>query len=101
MIVETGRICRLEPDAVWVETIQRTTCDSCNARHGCGQRVLSRLAGGTTEIRVLLPADSAQQFFVGQAVEIGIPEDVVVGGSLLVYLVPLAGLLTGGVLARG
>lgn len=96
MLVETGRVAAIEDDALWVETIQRTTCESCSARHGCGQQVLSRLASGTTKIRVLLRGQSDEVFTVGQPVEIGIPENVIVKGALISYLLPLLLAVVGG-----
>ncbi len=90
---------RIEHDALWVDTVQRSTCDSCVAQKGCGQRVLARLTGRTASLRVLLGDRSPEAFRLHQEVVIGVPEAVVVNGSLGVYLVPLLSLLGGGMLA--
>ena len=88
MIVETGTVVALESDALWVETIQKTACEACVAQKGCGTRVLSKLTGKTNRIRVLAehPCD---ELSIGQDVSIGIPEDVIVKGSMLVYILPV------------
>lgn len=99
MLTETGTVTRIEHDALWVDTVQRTTCASCVARKGCGQRVLARLTGRTASLRVLLGGRSPDTFRLHQEVIIGVPEAVVVNGSLGVYLVPLVTLLGGGMLA--
>lgn len=89
MIVEKGWVTAVETDAVWVETIQRSTCDSCSAKKGCGQRVLAQLAGHTAQLRVSLPPQQQRIFSCGDAVEIGIAEHAVVATSMLAYLLPL------------
>ena len=89
MIVETGTVVAIESDSLWVETIQKTACEACVAQKGCGTRVLSKLTGKTNRIRVLLDRHSADTIAIGQDVDIAIPEDVIVKGSLLVYLLPV------------
>ena len=91
MILETGTIVAIESDSLWVETIQKSACDACVAEKGCGQKFLSKLAGKTTSIRVLLNGESRKDFSLGQSVTIGIPEDQHVLASLLVYLLPIVG----------
>jgi sigma-E factor negative regulatory protein RseC len=93
MIVETGRIVSLEAEGVWVETIQKTACGSCKAEKGCGQSLLSKLDGHTAYIWVLLDGRDSAQYRVGDEIQIGIPEEVVAKGSLLVYLVPVISLV--------
>ena len=95
MILETGTVVAVESDGLWVETIQKSACEVCVAEKGCGQKFLSRLAGKTTSIRVLLNNQPQQKFSVGQSVTIGIPEDVIVLASLLVYLLPIFGAVAG------
>lgn len=89
MIVESARVISISKDALWVEAVQRSTCGSCVAEKGCGQRLLARLSGKTMRLRVLPGERSLMDYRVGESVEIGIPEDVVVRGSLLVYILPL------------
>ena len=89
MITETGRVVAIEQDGLWVETIQRSTCSSCVAEKGCGQGLIAKWGGHTSYIRVLLAGRSASSYQLNEEVTIGIPEDVVVKGSLFVYLLPL------------
>ncbi len=90
MMVESGWVTAVEPGALWVETIQRSTCDSCSAKKGCGQRVLAQLAGHTAQLRVAVPADDQRIYASGDRVDIGIAEHAIVVSSLLIYLLPLA-----------
>lgn len=101
MIEERGRVLSVEDGAVWVETLRRSACDSCQMRNGCGQSVLQRLGLGTRSgfIRVLNPQPEVS-CRVGDEVAIGIPENAVLHGSFMVYLVPLLMLFAGALLAQ-
>ncbi len=104
-VTETGTVLEVEKDCLWVETIQRSTCDACSAEKGCGQRLIvkwssadeaNRRAHGV--LRVLLDGRPGGDYAVGDEVRIGVPDQVVVKGSLLVYLTPLLGLIAGALL---
>ena len=93
MIHEKGRIVAIEPEGIWVETIQRSTCNSCRAEKGCGQSLMAKLSGHTSYLWVLLQGRDATQYQLGDEVEIGVPESVVVNGSLFAYMVPLLAMM--------
>ena len=96
MLIETGRVVALEPDALWVETIRQSTCGSCAASKGCGHGLLNRIADGRTGyVRVLFGATAAGRCAVDDQVRIGIPEQVILRGSLIVYMLPLLCMLAG------
>ncbi|WP_461482034.1 SoxR reducing system RseC family protein [Porticoccus sp.] len=99
MIKETGRVIALETDGLWVETIQRSACHSCALQKGCGQGVLARFAGKPAAIRVLPGDCDIRNLHPDDQVVIGIPEDVLVRGTLLIYLLPLVLLVAGAALA--
>lgn len=101
MIEERGRVLSVEPGAVWVETVRRSACDSCQARNGCGQSVLQRLGLGARQgfIRVL-NEQPERRCQVGDEILIGIPENAVLEGSAVVYLIPLVALFAGALLAQ-
>lgn len=97
MIEETAQVVRVENDAVWVETLRRSTCSGCAAENGCGSAALSKVLGRRrTVIRVL----SDLPLRAGDRVVIGIAERALVRGSLAVYAVPLLLLLFGAVLGE-
>lgn len=89
MITETGRVVSVEPEGLWVETIQKTVCGSCKAEQGCGQRLLNDWTGHTAFIWVLLEGREPKNYQRGDMVQIAIPDDVIVKGSLFVYMVPV------------
>lgn len=98
MIEEQGRIVAVEPGAVWVETLRKSTCSSCSVKAGCGQSLLNQL--GASGRRGFVRALSNLQLDVGDMVIIGVREDLLVRGSLLVYLPPLLGLFAAAVSAE-
>ena len=98
MLVETGRVVALESDGLWVETIRQSTCGSCAARKGCGHGLLNRYADGKRGfIRVLPGTTGVIDCAVDDQVRISIPEEVILRGSLVVYVVPLLFMLGGAV----
>jgi sigma-E factor negative regulatory protein RseC len=99
MIEEQGRVVALEPGAVWVETLRKSTCSSCSANAACGQGLMDRLGVGRQ--RGYVRALSQMQLAVGDTVIIGVREDLLVRSSLLVYLLPLLGLFAAALLADG
>ncbi len=98
MIEEHGRILSVESGAVWVETVRRSTCGSCQARAGCGQALLHKVASRSRQGFVRVLTDHSHR--IGEEVVIGIPEHAVVSGSAWVYLVPLVGLFLSALLAQ-
>lgn len=90
MLKEQAKIVAVEKEAVWVETIQTSTCGSCVARKGCGQALLSGLGTKPNYVRVLLDQNNlSSHYAVNQFVTIGLPESIVVKTSLFLYLLPL------------
>ncbi|MGB1327823.1 MAG: SoxR reducing system RseC family protein [Porticoccaceae bacterium] len=95
MILETATVTSVEQDALWVEAVQKSACETCTAQKGCGTAVLSKLTGRISRLRVLKPKQITESYSVGQQVTIAIPEDVVVLASICAYLVPLGTSLIG------
>lgn len=94
MIEESGRVVAVESDAVWVETARRTGCGRCDEPGGCGNGALARHARSRMgRVRALNPG--ALPVDVGDHVLVGVPEDAVLRGAALVYVLPLVLLLGG------
>lgn len=99
MIEESGRVVAVEAGAVWVETLRKSTCGSCAANAGCGQGLMDKL--GVSARRGHVRALSDLRLTVGDSVVIGVREDLLLRAALLVYLLPLLGLLAAAGLANG
>lgn len=89
MLEESGKVMSIDNDALWVETIQQSTCGSCRAKKGCGQQLLSKMGSASVSVRALITVNDKRIYAVGDQVTIGIPENVVVLSSLFVYCMPL------------
>jgi len=100
MLVETGRIVALESDSLWVETIRRSSCGSCAAQKGCGHGLINSVSDGRRSYVRVLPGKLAlSACALDDEVKISIPEEVVLHGSLVVYIMPLVGMLSGAIAA--
>lgn len=100
MITETGRVVAIEANSLWVETIRKSTCNSCSAQKGCGHGLINKYSAGRAHhVRALLDGQSAADYHVDDEVEIAIPEQVLIRGAFLVYLLPLVTMLAVAVLA--
>lgn len=100
MLEESGRVVAVQGDAVWVQTIRRSTCGACAARQGCGHGLISRHSAlGQGLVRALSGTQlHAADCRVGDEVVLVLPEEVILRGSMLVYLVPLLSMLAGALL---
>jgi sigma-E factor negative regulatory protein RseC len=100
MLIETGRVVAIEQDGLWVETIRQSTCGSCVAQKGCGHSLIQRVSDGRRSLIRVLPGQLAlEDCAVDDEVSISIPEEVILRGSMVVYLFPLFCMLAGAMLA--
>ncbi|PHQ83452.1 MAG: alginate biosynthesis protein AlgM [Thalassobium sp.] len=80
---------------IWVEATQRSACGSCNARSGCGQHSLSKLG---RPMRLWIPTDRNYQ--VGDQVILSLPQGGLALSALVLYGLPLVGLIAGAILGQ-
>ena len=102
MLLETGRVVAIEADGVWVETIRKTTCGSCAAQKGCGHGLLNSISSGRRSLIRALPGKlHPSECRVDDEVQISIPDEVILRGSFIVYIVPLVFMLLGTIMGSG
>jgi sigma-E factor negative regulatory protein RseC len=95
LVEESGQIIKVQPDGVIVAVVQTSACQSCKAKQGCGQAVLSEW--GSPERQ-----DAKNHFFIanaritlnralnpGDTVRLGIREDTLSRAAVWMYLWPL------------
>ncbi len=87
MIKEYGLVVEIKSDQAFVQTVSKTSCSSCQVNSSCGTGLISKAFGEKSFITPMLNSVNSQ---VGDEVEVGIPENLVVKFSLLVYLLPLS-----------
>jgi sigma-E factor negative regulatory protein RseC len=86
MIKETGKVIQKNETTIWVETAIKSTCKTCAAKSNCGTSAVAEAFAGKSmvnEVENILDAKLNDQ------VEIGIPEDTLLSGAFLIYMVPL------------
>lgn len=97
MIKESGTVVKTEGRFAWVETQQKSACGSCASAEGCGTSSLASLfEREATSMRV----PNAIGARVGQQVTLGLSESGLVRAAFLVYMIPLLGMILGGLLTQ-
>ena len=89
MIKEWATVIAWDNGIAQVSCDEKSSCNRCASRAGCGSRVLNKL-GPQTSHTITVP--SAEPLVAGQKVELGISESSLLGSAMLVYLSPLVGL---------
>lgn len=97
MIEQKATVISRDGDIVWVEAERQSTCGQCQARKGCGTGLLARHVGQRFS-RLAVATD--QKLEIGQQVTVSIPEQALLSGALIMYLLPLLFLFAAAVLAR-
>jgi sigma-E factor negative regulatory protein RseC len=98
LVEANARIVAFDREGAWLEPEPGTSCGSCASAAACGAKGLgsqaSRLEG--RRFRLAVPADLA----IGDRVVVGMPEKALVKAAFTAYGLPLAGLLTAGILGQ-
>lgn len=94
MIEEQATVIETDGDTMSVEIQQQSSCGSCSAKSGCGTNLIASLFG---KRRALLSLPNSIHARPGDRVVLGIRENDLVSGSVMLYLWPLGGLIAGSV----
>jgi sigma-E factor negative regulatory protein RseC len=86
MIEETGTVKKVKGNEVWIETQIKTTCGTCHVSKNCGTSVVAKAFTAKPELLRLISLYDLKE---GQTVKLGIPEEQLLGASILVYLLPI------------
>ena len=90
--IVTGRV----DGQVTLELERRTACGLCGQKRGCGNATWGKLLGHDSHA---FTADNPVNAKVGDSVVVGINEKAVLNSAFFLYVVPLAGLLVGTLVA--
>lgn len=97
MIEQQATVISRDGRLVWVEAERQSTCGQCQARKGCGTGLLARHVGRRFS---RLAVNTDLDLKVGQQVMVSIPEQALLNGALLMYLVPLLVLFSAAAVTR-
>lgn len=90
MLTEQGIVVDTKDGTAWVQTQTKTSCNSCKVNSSCGTGIISKAFG---ERSFITPMKNSLKAQAKDQVEVGIPDDLVVKSSLLVYMLPLSSML--------
>lgn len=98
MIEQSARVLLIDQDWVVVATEPQSSCSSCDARGGCGTSLVARLFPQRPEQQLRLSLQGIDpRPRPGDRVIVGIDEGYLHRSTLLLYAVPLVGLVGGAV----
>jgi sigma-E factor negative regulatory protein RseC len=96
MIEESARVVGIEGTQLVLEAEIKTSCQSCTAKKGCGTALLSEHVGRKM---TRFHAENSLNARIGDEVIVGLSEQAMLNGSLLVYLFPLVCMILAALLA--
>jgi len=98
MIEQAARVIGVDGNSLLVSTERQSGCQSCDVKSGCGTSLLGKLFPNRPQQQLRLPLDDLPAPPTGTRVVIGIDEAYLQRSTLMLYAVPLLGLLLGAVL---
>jgi sigma-E factor negative regulatory protein RseC len=90
MIEEKAQVVEIKGDKLVLQAQTQSACGSCSASKGCGTSVLAKVVGRKF---THFQADNNVDAKVGDTVIVGLAEDALLKGSLMMYLVPILAML--------
>jgi len=99
MIEQQATVLDVKGDSILIRTQRQSGCQACDVKSGCGTSVIERFFPERPQQQLLLPMDELESPpKPGDQVVVGIDESYLQNTTLILYLVPLLGLLVGAVL---
>ncbi len=86
MIEQSAKIIKFDDDTVWLEAERQSTCSGCKVKQGCGTGMLAKHVGKRFSNISVMKVGDVQ---VGQQVQLAIPEETLIQGAFLMYILPL------------
>lgn len=86
MIKQKATVIATDDTTVWLDAERQSTCSQCQVKQGCGTGLLANHVGKRFA-RISL--EKQNDVSVGQQVQLGIPEESLLQGAFMMYIVPL------------
>ena len=90
MIEEHARVIAVQNGQLLLEAQTKASCSACAVKQGCGTSVISKWVGRKF---TRFQAPNTVNARVGDEVVVGLAEDAMLKGSVLVYLLPLLAMI--------
>jgi len=86
MIEQAAKVVSCDESTVWLEAERQSTCSGCQLKQGCGTGLLAKHVGKKfTRISV----NKTHDVTVGEQVQLAIPEEALLQGAFVMYMLPL------------
>jgi len=95
MIEELAVVVKIDKHRVWVESGQNSACGACLQKASCTANAI-----GSVRKNKSVPVDCELPLQIGDKVMVAIDENLLLGASLLLYLLPLIALFSGAGIAE-
>ncbi|BCE01018.1 SoxR reducing system RseC family protein [Marinicellulosiphila megalodicopiae] len=90
MIVENAWVESIIDNQITLQTVRSASCQSCKAKSGCGQALLSKIGDEEQQVKKNnITIFSDETVSIGEEVELILPENSLVLAALIMYLMPL------------
>lgn len=86
MIEQQAKVVSYDDNMVWLEAERQSTCSGCQLRKGCGTGLLANHVGKRFSY---ISVVKTHEVSMGQQVQLAIPEQALLRGAFLVYILPL------------
>ena len=87
MIEQTAKVISCNDDTVFLEVERQSTCSTCKVKQGCGTGLLAEHVGKRFSHITVHKTNDVK---IGQQVRLAIPEQTLLQGALLMYILPIA-----------
>ena len=87
MIEQQAVVTQCDDKTVWLTAQRQSTCSGCQMKQGCGTGLLANHVGKRFSH---IAVDKTSDVHVGQQVQLAIPEQALLQGAFLMYMLPLA-----------
>lgn len=86
MIEQQATVIEIDGDVVWLQAERESTCSNCQVKQGCGTGLLAKHVGKKFSRISVRKTTGAT---LGEVVTLVIPEQSLLQGAALMYLLPL------------
>jgi sigma-E factor negative regulatory protein RseC len=86
MIEQKAKVVAIDDKTIWLDAQRQSTCSGCAAKQGCGTGILENHVGKRFSRIAIEKKDTVD---VGQQMQLAIPEEALLQGAFMMYLLPL------------
>lgn len=97
MIEQKATVIRSDESTIWLQAERQSTCDKCKVKKGCGTGLLSEHVGRRFST---IAVPKHQPVEPGQQMNVSIPEDALLHGAFMMYLLPILFMFAGAGFSR-